>query len=209
MEGNANIHIEGNIGAGKSTFLKFIAEKTHFETSQEPVQEWMEIKNEDGKNLLESFYEDIPRWSFAFQMNCFISRVHNVKKMPKNGINFIERSILSDRIFAKNCFENKTMTKIEFDIYSKWSKWLKNELCDNIDAIIYLRTTPSVSNDRIKKRSRNGESDIPMEYLEQLHKHHDEWLLNQKKIPVLVLDSDTIKYDDDLIKTVKEFVRLI
>lgn len=203
-----NIHIEGNIGAGKSTFLRFIEEKTNIATSQEPVSEWMNIKGEDGKNLLESFYEDIPRWSFAFQMNCFISRVHNVKKMPKTGVNFIERSILSDKIFAKNCFENNTMTKIEFDIYTRWSEWLKDKLCDNIDGIIYLRTTPDVSNERIKKRSRDGESDIPMEYLEQLHNHHDEWLLNEKEIPVLVLDANTIKYDENLIKTIRNFVKL-
>ena len=202
------IHIEGNIGAGKSTFLRYIEENTDFKVSQEPVDEWMNIKGEDNKSLLETFYEDIPRWSFAFQMNCFITRVHNVKKMPKTGINFIERSILSDKIFAKNCYQNHTMTKIEFDIYTRWSEWLKDKLCDNIDAIIYLRTTPEVSDERIKKRSRDGESNIPMEYLEQLHKHHDEWLLCEKEIPVLVLDANTIKYDENLIKTIRNFVKL-
>lgn len=204
-----NIHVEGNIGAGKSTFLRFIEEHTtDITVSQEPVDEWMKIKDDEGKSLLETFYQDISRWSFAFQMNCFITRVHNVKSMPKTGVNIIERSILSDKIFAKNCFENKTMTKIEFDIYTRWSEWLRDKLCDNIDAIIYLRTTPDVSNDRIKKRSRDGESSIPMEYLKELHKHHDDWLLNEKNIPVLVLDSDTIKYDKELIKTVKQFIKL-
>ena len=202
------IHVEGNIGAGKSTFLRYIEENTDFNVSQEPVDEWMNIKGEDNKSLLETFYEDIPRWSFAFQMNCFITRVHNVKKMPRTSVNFIERSILSDRIFAKNCYENDTMTKIEFDIYTRWSEWLKDKLCDNIDAIIYLRTTPDVSDERIDKRSRNGESNIPMDYLKQLHNHHDKWLLNEKGIPVLVLDANTIKYDENLIKTITNFVKI-
>ena len=202
------IHVEGNIGAGKSTFLRYIEENTDFNVSQEPVDEWMNIKGEDNKSLLETFYEDIPRWSFAFQMNCFITRVHNVKKMPRTSVNFIERSILSDRIFAKNCYENGTMTKIEFDIYTRWSEWLKEKLCDNIDAIIYLRTTPDVSDKRIEKRSRNGESDIPMDYLKQLHEHHDKWLLNEKEVPVLVLDANTIKYDENLIKTITNFVKI-
>jgi len=189
-----NVHVEGNIGAGKSTFLNFVNDNFECNTSQEPVAEWMKLRDGD-ENLLDKFYKDIDRWSFAFQMNCFISRTYQVDKLPTDTINFIERSICSDRIFADNCFESGLMTPIEMKIYVKWSEWLKEKLCRKIDAIIYLRSSPEVSYERIKKRSRKGEELIPIEYLKDLHRLHDKWLENTD-IKVYVIDADTIDYDD-------------
>lgn len=198
-----NIHIEGNIGAGKSTFLKFIEENFECNTSQEPVNEWMKL-NDGEENILDKFYKDIPRWSFAFQMNCFISRTHQVSKLPKDQINFIERSIYSDRIFAQNCFENGNMNPIEYKIYNKWSSWLENDLCEKVDRVIYLRSTPEVSYQRIKNRCRKGEECIPIEYLRELHRLHDEWL-EKTDIPVFVINADEINYDDpDLINFIHQ-----
>lgn len=189
-----NIHVEGNIGAGKSTLLKYLKNNFDCNISQEPVEEWMKLRDGD-ENILDKFYKDIDRWSFAFQMNCFISRTHQVKQLPRNQVNFIERSIFSDRIFAINCYNSGKMNKIEFDVYERWSKWLASELCDKIDAIIYLRSTPEVSAERIKERSRKSEDEIPIEYLNELHRLHDEWLMNKKDVPVLILDADTINYN--------------
>ena len=190
-----NIHIEGNIGTGKSTFIDFISK--HFDccTSPEPVKEWEELTDSDGGNIIQKFYEDIPRWSFAFQMNCFISRTHQTKSLPTGKSKFIERSIHSDKIFAKNCFDRGEMNLIEYKIYEKWSKWLETKLCDKIDAIIYLRSSPEVCYERIKNRSRKGEESIPIEYLQELHIHHEEWL-EKTDIPVYVIDSDNLSYDD-------------
>ena len=66
---------------------------------------------------------------------------------------------------------------------------------DKIDEIIYLISTPEVSAERIKERSRKSEDEIPIEYLNELHRLHDEWLMNNKDIPVLILDADTINYN--------------
>ena len=192
-----NIHIEGNIGAGKSTLLNYLKDNLECNISQEPVGEWMKM------DLLDKFYKDIDRWSFAFQMNCFISRAHQVDQLP-DGNNLIERSILSDKIFAQNCFNNNNMELTEFDIYNKWSNWLYEKVCKEVKNIIYLRSTPNVSYERIKKRNRDGENGIPLSYLKQLHNLHDKWLLNNKDLNVLILDADNLKFDENLIKTIRD-----
>ena len=192
-----NIHIEGNIGAGKSTLLTFLEKEFTCNVSQEPVGEWMKL------DLLDKFYKDINRWSFAFQMNCFISRVHQVDKLPNWSDNIIERSLLSDKIFAQNCYNNGNMEKAEFDVYLRWSEWLYNRVCKKVKNIIYLRVPPEVCYERIKQRNREGEEEIPLEYLKQLHALHDQWLLNNKEINVLVLDSENLLYDDSLIAKIK------
>ena len=88
------IYIEGNIGTGKTTLLEII--KTYFPNKNntviyEPVDQWKLVKDEHGVNLLDKFYSDIQKWSFAFQMNSFISRIHRVMEQRKddNTVNLI------------------------------------------------------------------------------------------------------------------------
>jgi deoxyadenosine/deoxycytidine kinase len=54
------ISIEGNIGVGKSSFielLKISLNKDRYEFISEPVDEWLNLKDNEGKNLLQTFYE--------------------------------------------------------------------------------------------------------------------------------------------------------
>jgi len=217
------IYIEGNIGSGKSTFLqnlnnylsKFDNINKDARLVLEPVDEWMETKDSDGKNILEKFYDDQNKWSFAFQMNSFISRVKKIQdefmrgddKMIDNNIPkdeqlitnynlmekvvFVERSIYTDyHCFAKLCYQSGKMTKLEYDIYCKWNDWLSEQFNVKPDAYIYLRCEPEINDDRIKQRNRDGESGIPLDYLKALHEKHDEWLNFEKEtVPVYVIDS--------------------
>ncbi len=81
--------IEGNIGSGKSTFIKLFREKygnnKEFFFVDEPVKEWTQVKTKDGKNLIENFYQDMPRYSYIFQNFAYITRL-------KNLINAVEKS---------------------------------------------------------------------------------------------------------------------
>ena len=52
------VSIEGNIGAGKSTMLKFFNKYSDVELIPEPVAQWCDVK---GHNLLGKLYEDPKR----------------------------------------------------------------------------------------------------------------------------------------------------
>ena len=52
------VSIEGNIGAGKSTMLKFFEKYSDVELIPEPVAQWCDVK---GHNLLGKLYEDPKR----------------------------------------------------------------------------------------------------------------------------------------------------
>ena len=125
----SEIYIEGNIGTGKTTFLHFLKEIFPNDTVVfEPVDQWTSLKDTDGENILEKFYKDQNRWSFTFQMNSFISRLQTIQGEKKESVKFIERSVFTDKIcFAKNCYDNKKMTKLEYDIYDHWHQWLCKE----------------------------------------------------------------------------------
>jgi deoxyadenosine/deoxycytidine kinase len=196
-----DIYIEGNIGTGKTTFLDLLhILYPDYSTIYEPVDQWTALKNADGTNILENFYKDQQKWSFAFQMNSFISRIKKIKDNHNPTINFIERSVFTDKYcFANNCYKNGTMTKIEYDIYVKWHDWLCEEFKMKPTGFIYLKTTPQISHERINKRNRPGEESIPLDYLHNLHNLHNKWMLQEteKGIPVLVLDVSKDFYNND------------
>jgi deoxyadenosine/deoxycytidine kinase len=186
------ISIEGNIGSGKSTLLKRITETyPDIITVQEPVDEWNEIKDANGKTILERYYEDQKSWAFAFQMMAFITRVTQLKKfLNRDSIVVMERSVFTDReIFAKMLRDSGKIHVIEYAIYLKWFDELVGGL--QIDGVVYVNTTPEVCEQRIAKRSRKGESNISFDYLEECGRYHDEWL---KDHPCkLVLNGDVME----------------
>ena len=210
------IYIEGNIGAGKSTFVRQLGKYlSNFRNQnvdpriiQEPVDEWLETKESDGKNILEKFYENIDRWSFAFQMNSFISRTKKIQDVvdkedseatglqldyPMRQALFIERSVYTDRyVFAENCYENNNMTKMEYDIYCKWNDWLSNKFELAPSAYIYLKCEPETASERIMKRARTEEDSIPLEYLKQVHDKHENWMSKEMEngIPILTINAN-------------------
>lgn len=177
--------VEGNIGCGKSSFLREL-EKLHVPILQEPVDVWARTRNENGKNILEEFYSDPTRNAYLFQSIAFRSRVDAMSKLtqPKT---VVERSVFTDRnIFAATARADGHMSNIEWDDYVKWFDWVIDK-CPKPEKFVYLRAEPETCMERIGHRARSGESTITLEYIQKLHERHDTWLLNEPN--VLVIDA--------------------
>ena len=205
------ISIEGNIGSGKSTFVKKLEEyyKTNMEKEkiyflQEPVDIWNQVKNKEDKNIIECYYENQEKYAFPFQMMAYISRIHLLKEALKCDYDIIitERCIHTDKnVFAQMLFDEGKIDEIEFKVYTLWfDEFLKD--IPNIE-IIYLKTEPNISNYRVIKRSRKGEI-IPLEYLKKCHDYHEKWLENDKPIFIIDGNEDMENYQNYLekIKTI-------
>ena len=191
------IYIEGNIGAGKSTYVKFL--KNTYDTYKfllEPVKTWLSYKNSDGINLLDNFYRDQERWSYTFQMAAFMTRIRDIQKAERENPDkslVIERSIFSDRnCFAELGYKNGAIGEMEWSIYNDWFNWLKTEFWDTIrpDIVIYLECPPELCARRIAERNRSEESSIPIEYLTDLHKRHEIMMKEFEKEGITVIRID-------------------
>lgn len=200
--------IEGNIGTGKSTLIKLLNEKLDSEIIYEPLDEWLNTKDNENKNILDHFYNDTNRWAFTFQVNALITRALSLNKPQEKSVRFVERSIHTDKnVFAKNSFENKQINSIEYQLYNKYYNWISNKFNVVPDGYIYLRADPNISFDRINKRARSEEDIIPFEYIEQIHKKHDDWLLNNKNILVINVNGDFEK-DTDLLDKILNNIKI-
>jgi deoxyadenosine/deoxycytidine kinase len=86
------------------------------------------------------------------------------------------------------------MNQLEVNSYHFWFDWLEEKFFNKPDGIIYLRCSPEKCYERMNKRNRSEESSVPLSYLKELHNLHDEWILNEKRVPVLMIDNEN---DDD------------
>jgi len=215
------ITIEGNIGSGKSTLLEFLRNELILDNQKvifmkEPVDEWEYIKDSNGNTMLQKFYENQEKYSFPFQMMAYISRLkllkETVEKYP-NAIIISERSLYTDKyVFAKMLYETNKIEDVSYQIYCKWFDTFVKDY--PIAGIIYVKTDPEICHDRIAKRSRVGESNIPLDYLVSCDTYHDDMLDIEKQLVSknqLVLDGNVdIFYSKDTlnnwIKSIKEFI---
>jgi deoxyadenosine/deoxycytidine kinase len=222
------ISIDGNIGSGKSTLMKILKKNfSEYKFVDEPVDKWLNAVDDNNKNLLTNFYEDSDRWSYTFQNYAFITRTKGLidaidKVTPKTFndyvlalwnriiygkkiVIFTERSILTDRnVFAEMLHESNQINTMEWTMYLDWYKLFEKTL--KINHIVYLRTDPDMSFQRVNKRARDEEKTVSIEYLKSVHEKHESWLKKDNK--AFILDGNKefeneFSNQDKMIKMIK------
>lgn len=200
------LSIEGNIGSGKTTLMANLREEYKNNPCviflKEPVDEWANIKDANGKTILEKFYENQQAYSFAFQMMAYISRLNVLRQAlkglePGNKYTIItERSLNTDRyVFAKMLYETGKMEDVCYQIYLNWFDTFSQEF--PVHKVVYVKTAPEICHARISKRAREGEDCIPLEYLQSCDKYHEDMLKNnQSQQEKLVLDGNVDIYEN-------------
>ena len=218
------ISIEGNIGSGKSTLLSnlknYYKDNKHVIFLKEPVDEWEKIKDEKGVTILEKFYENQEKYSFPFQMMAYVSRIKvmrdtlnesiikkeimdlirdNVKNKEEKKIVIItERSLYTDKlVFAKMLYDSGKIEYINYQIYLNWFDTFSSEF--PVNKIIYVKASPEVCYNRIAKRSRSGEDNIPLDYLSNCNLYHNN-MLDTNSSDCICKDQLVLNGDVDIYK---------
>jgi deoxyadenosine/deoxycytidine kinase len=178
--------VAGNIGVGKSTLVGLLSEYLGWLGYLEPVME---------NPYLADFYQDMQRWGFHSQIHFLTHRFQMHRDVAKiSGSCILDRSIYEDaEIFARNLFQNGSLSHREFDTYYA----LFNTFVDLLsppDLIIYLRASVDTLQKRIQQRDRSYERSIPVEYLQQLAVLYEQWIRNINYCPVLTVPADDLNF---------------
>lgn len=187
-----HIAIAGNIGSGKTTLTRLLAKhfgwKPHFE----------EV---DNNPYLESFYDDMQRWSFNLQVFFLNSRLRQVLDIRKRGEDIIQdRTIYEDAyIFAANLYDMGLMETRDYENYQSLFE-LMTSFIQAPDLLIYLRASVPTLVRQIQKRNRDYEQSIRLDYLKALNKRYESWISSYDKGKLLIIESDNIEFEnpDDL-----------
>lgn len=207
------ISIEGNIGSGKSTVVNYL--KEYYKNNNdvvfllEPVNIWSSITDENGKSILENFYENKEKYAFSFQIIAYISRLRIMNEAIKNNpysIIITERSLFTDRyVFAQMLYDDNKISEIDMKIYTYWFDYFVY----NIDRTIYLDANPEKCIERILKRGRSGEENITLDYIKTCDEYHKKMLMYNTDFMTTIIDTNT-DYDDSVIpeyiNSVKEII---
>lgn len=190
LGGKILICVEGNISSGKSTTVNELREM--FKNDKrvkfllEPLSIWEGIRDKDGNNMITKFYGDIKRYAFAFQMMAYISRLDILRQAltePDVRVIVTERSLFTDKnVFAKMLYDDGMLEDVEHEIYMKWFDTFVKGLPE--ERVFYIRTTPDVAMRRLIARNREGEA-VSQEYLDRVHKYHDDWLMGTSYTTIL------------------------
>jgi deoxyadenosine/deoxycytidine kinase len=224
------VSIEGNIGSGKSTLLtnlhKYYKDVDNVVFLKEPVDEWEKIRDETGVTMLEKFYADQEKYSFPFQMMAYVSRLKVLRDALKNirenettqkdtntnkkTIIITERSLYTDKmVFAKMLYDSGKIEHINYQIYLSWFDTFSEEF--PVHKVVYVKTLPERCHSRIMKRARDGEGNIPLEYLTSCNEYHDNMLDKFSNDCVckdqLILDGNIDIYENE--KQLEEWIREI
>ena len=185
--------IEGNIGSGKTTLIKYLQQlNENIILIEEPLSEWQNIA---GENLLEKKNIDMERWGYSFEVYVLITKINNLIKASEsyenNKIILIERCILSDKAFFDVNVKNGKCNSMENAMFNN----LYNFLCENVypklEGVIFLDTPVDECLKRMKTRGRKEEEKIDKDYLNTLNDTFCE-ILQQVNCPILHVDG---KYD--------------
>jgi deoxyadenosine/deoxycytidine kinase len=196
------IAVAGNIGAGKTTLTRHLAEIFGWKPA---------FEHADNNPYLEDFYNDMPRWAFNLQVYFLNSRFSQVVGLQNfEGTVIQDRSIYEDaHIFAQNLVNNGFMPDRDYQNYLTLFHSM-NRFIPPPTLMIYLRADLDNLLRKIKKRNRPYEQNLPVAYLEQLNELYENWINGYQESKLLVLDTNEYDFVEnpehlqDIAKAVKQ-----
>ena len=182
-----HIAIAGNIGSGKTTLTKMLAQRYGWTPRFEPV---------DNNPYLDDFYKDMNRWAFNLPIYFLNKRFKEVVEIANSPETIIQdRTIFEDaRIFAPNLHDQGYMSDRDFQNYSDLFD-LMMSLVKLPQLMIYIRSSIPTLVKHIEKRGRSFEKSIRIDYLTGLQERYENWIKSYKG-ELIIIDGDKISFED-------------
>jgi deoxyadenosine/deoxycytidine kinase len=192
-----NICIVGNIGSGKSTLARFLgAAIPHSICIPE---------NFDSNPFLKYYVANPPRWAFTNALRYFYdyARVYHELTVGRAfDHHFIDAGGATNRhVYVRYALEEKVMTPEENAFYETLCEMIERAYAyPEPDAYIFVESSPEACFARMQQRGWGYQTEhIELGYIVALRKYFYEYrvLLQEKQIPVLVLDSDILDFTSE------------
>lgn len=175
---NNYIAIEGNIGAGKTTLASMMSADFNARLILERFAD---------NPFLPKFYEDPKRFAFTLEMSFLADRYQRISD-DLSQLDLFSDFIVSDYdIYKSLIFSKITLEPDEFKLYRTLFKLMYKDIAVP-DLYVYLYQSSEQLKSNIKKRGRDYEQQIELEYLEKINSGYLEFLKSQKEMRVKIID---------------------
>lgn len=181
------ISIEGNIGAGKTTLSKMLAEQFNCRLILEQFTD---------NPFLPYFYEDPERYAFPLELFFMTERYKQMQTLLPQQELFRDLTI-SDYFFTKTLlFARNNLQDEEFRMFQRLFQTLSASF-PKPEMIVYLHRSVDKLMENIKRRGRDYENSITPAYLKKIQNVYFEYFRMETSIPVVIIDVDQIDFVED------------
>lgn len=195
-----SIAIAGNMGAGKSTLVDFLARNYDIQPFYEP---------NDENPYLADFYKDMKGWAFQSQLYFLSNKFRLHQELDRQpGVVALDRTIFEDaEIFATALHQMRKISKRDWETYQGFYRAILDAIRPP-DLMIYLRCSMRTLRQRIRMRGREMEQDVPLAYLKRLDRLYENWIASYELSDVLVLETDELDYIHDMVSRIDVMQRI-
>jgi len=181
------IVIEGNIGSGKTSLSKKIA------------------NNFNGKLILEEFadnpflpkfYKEAERNAFPLELSFMAERFQQLSGEKSKADLFTEFRISDYSFFKSTIFAKNNLKEDELNLFNQLYHIMFSSV-RKPDLLVYLHSKVGRLQENIKKRGRDYEQNIKDEYLKNIEDKYFDYLKKQNDFPVLILDVSEVDFIED------------
>src|SRR5438552_12910421 len=154
MRENRYVVVEGVIGVGKTSLARMLCERLQAQLVLEEVEE---------NPFLKDFYRDRDRYAFQTQMHFLFARYQQQRALRQTEL-FASDRLVADYLFQKDrIFAGLNLSERELVLYEKLVGWLELDVMKP-DVVVYLQAGTDVLMERIARRARTFERDMPRCY---------------------------------------------
>ena len=163
-----HIGIAGNIGSGKTTLTRLLANHYGWTPKFESVT---------YNPYLEDYYKDIPRWSYNLETYFLAQRFKDLLEISRSKDTIIQDRTLMEgvHIFVENNREMGNLSERDYETYMQLYRIMMS-MVKPPELLIYLKSSIEHLVSNIQKRGRDYEQGMSIEYLSGLNRHYEQWI---------------------------------
>lgn len=177
------ITIEGNIGVGKTTFSKMLANELNYRIVLEEFAD---------NPFLPKFYEQPERYAFSLELFFMAERYRQLGDLRDQDL--FSHGVVSDYFFVKSkLFAENNLSDDELLLFNRLSDIALKNL-PKPDLIIYLHSDVSRLQQNIQKRGRSYEQNISDVYLLDIQNKYFDFFKKHSDFPILVVDVSEVDF---------------
>ena len=188
------IAVEGPIGVGKTSLARLLSKELNGRVVLEETE---------SNPFLKDFYRDRRKYAFQTQIFFLLSRYQQQKELAQ--MELFKEAVIADYIFAKDrIFAWLNLNEKELALYEQIYRLLDGRLVKP-DLVIFLQATPEVLMERIKRRDKEYEREMDVQYIHSLVQAYNRFFFHYDETPLLVVDTSEI----DFVNRQEDFVGLL
>ena len=193
------IAVEGNIGAGKTSFATMVSQDFNAKLILERFKD---------NPFLPKFYEDQPRYAFPLEMSFLADRYQQLADDLAQYDLFKDFVVSDYDVFKSLIFAKITLHEDEYSLYQKLFHLMYKELVKP-DLYVYLYQNTERLLQNIKKRGRDYEQNIEADYLANINRSYLSFIKSQPGLNVKIIDIselDFVRRREDYLMLLQEIV---